>query len=90
MSSCETICRLEADLEISRDRAMDLQKQVDSLDYELKHIERNFHECLQEKQVANEKQAFLQDQLDEKCEELMNWKSEQNERDDQIKVSIPY
>ena len=48
-SNCENLCRLESELVCNRNENFELMKQTENYEYELKHLERQYHECLVEK-----------------------------------------
>lgn len=48
-SNCENLCRLESELVCNRNENFELIKQTENYEYELKHLERQYHECLVEK-----------------------------------------
>lgn len=48
-STCEDLCRRESELACNRTENFELMKQTENYEYELKHLERQYHECLVEK-----------------------------------------
>ena len=88
VASCETTCRLESDLEVSQQRSCDLQQRCDSTEYELKHIERNLHEAIQEKQAVLTRCSLLEERLGERVDEMERLKDELRETAEVSKVSF--
>ena len=88
VASCETICRLESDLELSRQQTHDLQQRYDSVDYEMKHIDRNLHEAIQEKQAMVTRCSLLEERLRERVDEMERLRDEIHETSESSKVSL--
>ena len=71
---------------MSRQQSYELQQRCDSTEYELKHVDRNLHEAMQEKQAMDTRCSLLEERLSERMQELERSREELHEITESSKV----
>jgi len=86
--SCERICYLEAETNSNSHDIFELNKKLESSDYELKHFEKNYHACFTERNVLLEKYEEMQKSYQEKVDDMELIINEKKEKENELLLQI--
>ena len=79
--SCESICRLEAEICKYEKNNFETNKQLQSYEYELKHLEKEYHCCFKQEQILREKCNYIEDEFAATTKEYETSIKEQEEKE---------